>query len=87
MINFVKNVLERNPVEVSQINSFIEEYVSMKKKDKLTPEQLEGINKMIQLGIFNIEHAVKEYIKEKGWQVTTITDIQGTIIRVNIDEK
>jgi hypothetical protein len=85
MNNFIKNVLEKNPLDKKEVFSFIEEYCKLKNKP-VDSIQLEGIFRMLQMGVFTLDNAVKDYAYLNNLQITTITDMAGIVLNVEVKE-
>lgn len=82
----VKRILTNNTINISDLNTFITEYVYEKLNRDITAEELKGIVQMIQAKIFNLRFAVLEAAKMLNLDVFSVFDKNGNLIRTDVYE-
>lgn len=84
--DIVIQLIKNKSVSENDINEFITEYVKIKKKKDITGEQLTGIKELIKLGFFNLGYAAREAARDLKLNITTVHDVQGNMLRVDVTE-
>lgn len=82
---FIKNFLENNKINITDLNSFLYDY-SDKKGKPLTPEQLNLAVQFINSGQLDLVSLCKEVALEEKLSVVKITDKNGNFICYKVYE-
>ncbi len=78
--NIVTKILQGQPINLEELNSFIVDYVKMMKNEEINSQQLEMIRELIKTHIFNLNYAAKVASIKLGMNVVNVHDRNGQII-------
>lgn len=85
--DIVIKFIRQQPITEMEINEFITTHIKIKKNVDITAPQLVGIRQLIGMGMFNLDFAIKEAIKDLKLQVISVIDPSGKVLRVDIEEQ
>jgi len=83
-VQLVKRLLTTNQINMTDVNTFVTEYVLEKKKRDVTIDELNKITILLQNGTFNLRYALLDAANILGLTVMTAADSQGRIIHTNV---
>jgi len=84
----VKKLLTNSQVTQQELFDFIISYSKWKKNIDVTPEQLQGIIHLLQMGVFNLSESVKDAANHLNLQLSSIIDINtGKVLKTEVYEK
>jgi hypothetical protein len=82
----VKKLLTKTEVELSDLNTFITEYVKEIKNYDVTIEELNGIVKLIQMQVFNLRFALMQSAIHLGLNVMSVFNNKNELLRTDVYE-
>lgn len=82
--NIVSKLLQRQSVNLEEINSFIVDYVKMMKNEEINSKQLEVIREFIKSHTFDLGYAAKMASIKLGMNVVNLYDRNGQIISTTV---
>lgn len=82
----IKLILENKPIDLTQLNTFITEYVKKLKNIDVTPLDLQGIIQVIQIGTFNLRYAALMAAISLNLNVTTVFGKDNRILRTIVTD-
>ena len=75
-------LVKKEQITQQELFQFIVDYIEFKKGPTPTPEQLNKIYQLIQLGIFNLNEAIYNSAKELNLETNYLTDLNGNLIKI-----
>ena len=84
--NILSKLLQRQSVNLEEINSFIVDYVKMMKNEEINSQQLEIIRELIKMHTFDLGYAVKLASIKLGMNVVNLYDRNGQIISTTVHD-
>lgn len=82
----IKKLLGKNEIELSDLNTFVTEYVKETMNYDITVEELTGIVKLIQMQVFNLRFALVRSAIHLGLNVMSIFNSKNELIRTDVYE-
>lgn len=80
----IKRMLQTTSINITDLNTFITEYIFEKKGKYVTSMELSAIVQLIQMGSFNLRHALQEAAQDANLTVMSCTNNLGQIIYTNV---
>lgn len=79
--DLIRKLLTSNMFETQDILTFIAEYTFHKLKRDISGDELFGIHRLIQEGVFNLNYALVQAALIEGLNVLRVFDKQGILIK------
>ena len=79
--DLIKRLLLSDQINIKDLNEFIVAYVKEEKEKDVTLDELNGIVKLIQMNMFNLEYALVRSASKLNLSLLKIHDKNGQLIR------
>ena len=79
--DLIKRLLLSNQINIKDLNEFIIAYVKEEKEKDVILDELNGIVKLIQMNMFNLEYALVRSASKLNLSLLKIHDKNGQLIR------
>ena len=83
----IEGVVSGKPVSDRDLGAFIAEYSELCGIKDTSQDYIDVAVMLVKNGNFNIIHAINKYIEIKGLLVTKISDKNGLLIDIKIEER
>ena len=79
--DLIKRLLLSNQINIKDLNKFIVAYVKEEKEKDVTLDELNGIVKLIQTGIFNLELTLVKLASKHNLSLMKVWDSSGQLVK------
>lgn len=83
--DIVKKILKTGQINDNELNEFLIGYIKDTKNKDLTAEQLTEIKKLISMGVFDINYAIKQASNNLKLQLVSVIDLNTKqVLRMDV---